>query len=90
MKQELGPFLHKHRLAAGYTQMAVAAELGYTTPQFISNWERGVSSPPLNVLAKICEIYGVSEENLFDLVVQSTLVRVEVSMRDEYKRLKKA
>ncbi|MNL72846.1 helix-turn-helix protein [compost metagenome] len=70
--------------------MAVAAELGYTTPQFISNWERGISAPPLNVIAKLAALYSVSEQTLFDLLLKSTLERVEISMREEFKRMKKA
>lgn len=39
----LAELLKEKRLAAHISQKTVAEKLGYTTAQFISNWERGVS-----------------------------------------------
>lgn len=41
------------RSTAGLTQSQLAKKLGYTTSQFVSNWERGASVPPLKTLPKI-------------------------------------
>lgn len=60
-KGVLASYLRHKRLIAGLSQAAVAKELGYSSPQFVSNWERGVSSPPGNVIPKIAELYGLSE-----------------------------
>ena len=48
--QKLGPFLKKARSKMGLSQRDVADKLGYTSPQFISNVERGLCSPPLKKL----------------------------------------
>lgn len=90
MDQELAQFLHSKRVAAGLTQMAVANKLGYSTPQFISNWERGISQPPMTILVSLSRMYEVPEQVLFDLLLKTTLARVEHSMRDEFGRLRKS
>ncbi len=46
------------------TQKDVSTQLGYSTAQFISNWERGVSFPPAKVIRKLAEIYTVNETKL--------------------------
>src|SRR5438132_1707241 len=52
-------FLKEKRVMAGLTQWDVASALKYTTAQFVSNWERGVSLPPLETLPKLAELFGV-------------------------------
>ena len=37
--------LKKMRLKAGLSQRDVSTALGYTSPQYVSNWERGKSHP---------------------------------------------
>ncbi len=44
----VGRFLRSARVSAGLTQLDVTNALGYTTAQFCSNWERGISIPPEN------------------------------------------
>lgn len=85
-KDLLHQYLQDKRLSAGLTQAEVAAELGYSSSQFISNWERGLSAPPISVIAKLSSLYGVSEESLFEYIVQNALVRVESGMRDDFKK----
>lgn len=80
----LANFLKSKRIEAGITQRDVAAKLGYTTPQFISNWERGLSSPPIPILRKISEMYGVSEDDLFQVVLKATIRVVEHDLRNQF------
>ena len=57
----MGNFLREQREAAGLSQTEVGKLLG-VTPQFISNWERGVSSVPLEFAKTVCLIYGMPKE----------------------------
>jgi len=59
-------YLKNLRLKAGLTQAEVAKVLGYSNPQFVSNWERGISLPAVNSLATLAKLYGVSINRLFD------------------------
>lgn len=55
--------LKHHRLAAGFTQAALARALD-TAPSAVSGWELGKYPPSAPVLPRIAELFGVSEEQL--------------------------
>ena len=46
-RKKLGTYLKQVRETSGLTQHDVSAKLGYSSPQFISNIERGISVVPL-------------------------------------------
>lgn len=58
-KRIVGRFLRMRRVKAGLTQLDVARHLQYTTAQFISNWERGISMPPLDTLPRLSALLKV-------------------------------
>lgn len=62
--KELGLFLKERRLSVGLSQGEVAKKLGYKTPQFISNIERGAASPPMNLLKELIHLYKISPREL--------------------------
>ena len=49
----IGKYLKEVRKAAGFSQKQVSVHFGYTTPQFISNWERGLMLPPLTTMRRL-------------------------------------
>lgn len=50
------------REAAGLSQKEVADALGYSTAQFVSNFDRSVSSPPFSQAKKLAKLYKVSPQ----------------------------
>lgn len=56
MGKHLGQALKEARVDAGYSQWDLAKPLGYTSPQYISNIERGIANVNLETLMKICRI----------------------------------
>lgn len=80
----LGEFLKLKREQAKLSQGHVAKKLRYTSPQFISNWERGVSSPPIKILRMLSDMYSVSTDDLFDLVLQHSIEQLKASLTHEY------
>lgn len=80
----LADFLKQKRTAAGLSQRDVADELGYETPQFISNWERGVSFPPISALKDLGELYKISADDLFEVTLQATVKRVTNEMKRKF------
>lgn len=66
--KEIGKLVKQGRTNAGLTQAALAKKLGYSSSQFVSNWERAASLPPLHKLAKIAKLtktqYGEFKEVL--------------------------
>jgi transcriptional regulator with XRE-family HTH domain len=59
--------LKELRMAAGLTQMDVAARLG-TTPAKVSAWEVGRVVPPTRVLAELAKTLGVDADALLEAI----------------------
>ena len=64
----LGELLKKGRSASGLSQKDVADKLGYSSSQFISNWERNISMPPANTLKKLSGLYDLPTDLLLNAV----------------------
>ena len=58
---EIGLYFKDERLAFGLSQDKLAKRLGYTTPQFISNWERGLCAPPIKMINEMCLIFKINK-----------------------------
>jgi transcriptional regulator with XRE-family HTH domain len=69
-RRVVGRFLREKRVKAGLTQWDVAHHLQYSTAQFISNWERGVSLPPLEALPKLAALFEVPGREIIDAMHQ--------------------
>lgn len=69
-KHFMGKLLRDHRVRAGMSQMDVAAACGYTTPQFVSNWERGIADPPLNMLPILAGLFGINVDAMTEEVIR--------------------
>lgn len=52
------------RVNSGMKQAEAAKEIG-VMPQTLRNWEKGKTSPNFAQLSKMCEIYGISVDNIF-------------------------
>lgn len=57
------------RERAGLTQREVSDALGYSTPQFISNVERGRCRFPIEKLTKLRKLYRLSVDQTVNMVV---------------------
>jgi len=63
-KVTVGVFLKDLRIRAGLSQLELSLKMGYSTPQFISNWERGVSEPPCKSIKKLSQVLSYDESDL--------------------------
>ena len=80
----LAKFLKEKRVESGLSQKEVAEKLGYSTSQFISNWERGISHPPLNTLRQLAEMYRISPDDMFNVLLKTTIAQVELDLKKKY------
>lgn len=62
---KLKDFLKKKRNEVGLSQKELAKKLGYTTAQFVSNWERGISRPPMDSVPKIAKLIKANEKEIY-------------------------
>ena len=70
-RKKLGQFLKDTREKVGMTQANVSAKLGYSSPQFISNIERGISVVPLKTLARMISLYKGNPETVIKIILES-------------------
>lgn len=89
VNENLGAFIRKMRLERGYSQADISVSLGYTSPQFVSDWERGISSPPVKKLIELAQLLGVKSDVLFDLLVTLATEQLVANLSQEYKKVKK-
>lgn len=68
----LGEFLTQKRKEMKLTQMQVAQAFGWTSPQFVSNIERGTAKLPMDKVKKAIEIYSVPADEFIEIFVQQT------------------
>lgn len=80
----LGAFLKDRREKAKLTQKQVAEHLDYTTPQFISSWERGDREPPINVIWRLASLYKISAEKIFDVMLEYRQATLEKELREQF------
>lgn len=83
-KNILSKLLQQKRLSANLSQKDVAEKLGYNTPQFISNWERGLSQPPINILKKLADLYKMSADELFESVLHDTIEEIKIDFTKKF------
>lgn len=66
----LGQYLQEMRIRADLTQREVSSTLGYSSAQFISNFERGISTPPLKKLKVLIQMYRMPVERVMSLILE--------------------
>jgi transcriptional regulator with XRE-family HTH domain len=66
----LGAYLKNARNKSNLSQWDVAKKIGYSSPQFISNLERGISSPPLKVLKILVDLYDISPREILEVIAE--------------------
>ncbi len=71
-QNKLSHLIKLNRKKVGLSQKEMSEKLGYTSSQFISNWERGVSSPPMDKLLEICNILEIPQNQIVDSIMFET------------------
>lgn len=77
----LNDYLRQKRLDSGLSQLDVARVLGYSSPQFVSNWERGLVSPPLETIGVLIDLYKVPANEVIDRIVDETRDYLEANLK---------
>lgn len=71
-----GETLQYLRTLSDLTQKQVADRLGYSSAQFISNFERGIAVPPLKKLKVLVRMYGADRDQLVELILDDERDRI--------------
>lgn len=68
----LAELIRNSRIEKEISQKQLAEKLGYSSSQFVSNWERGISSPPLDKLEEICRSLGIAPNEIIETIMYET------------------
>ena len=85
----LGSVLKEWRIEMGLTQMTVAKVLGYTSPQFVSNWERGMCLPPIEAIPMLGFLFKRKDDEILKLYIDVETTRIIEEYQAAKKRFKK-
>lgn len=77
----LNDYLRQKRVDSGMSQLDVARELGYSSPQFVSNWERGLVSPPLETITTLISLYKIPAGEVVERIMDETRSYLESQLR---------
>lgn len=82
--KKLGIFLKEQRENKGLTQAHVADKLGYGSPQFISNIERGISRVPIKSLRQFIEVYELRVNDVINILLEEKRLQLiqELGLND--------
>ncbi len=78
---EIGNQIKSLRQRRGITQEAMAQHLG-VTPQAISKWERGITTPDIGLLPEISAYFGVTIDEMFALSDETRMDRIQNMLWD--------
>ncbi len=83
----IGQYLKDKRVRKNLSQIDVAKVLSCKS-QFISNWERGLCSPPWNYMKTIVRLYSISEKEIvgFLMAEQEKMIRRSLGFKGFKKR----
>ena len=73
VKKNISKNIGKYREAIGMSQKELANKLG-VVPSRISNWETGANCPTIDILFQVCEILGVSINDIYGVYPDSKFI----------------
>lgn len=85
-KSEFHVYLKNLRVRATLSQESVAHALGYESSQFVSNWERGLSHPPLKAVPVLARLYQVSTQEMYQNLESAIMKNLKSSLRKRFQK----
>ncbi len=68
--KSIGRYFLKARKSAGFTQEEVAEKMGYSSGQFVSNWERGMCRIPMEHLPRLIGLYKLKPNKVIEVILE--------------------
>ncbi len=67
----------------GITQRELSQKMNYATPQFVSNWERGISLPPVRSLKTLCSEIDLELNGVIEFILDKKIKHFKNEMLEE-------
>lgn len=82
----VGRLAKEARLKANMSQADVAVKLGYTTSQYVSNWERGLAPFSPKIAKRFCQITKCNIHEMFKALVAEQREKTKEALFNKGKR----
>ena len=76
-RKKICKFFKEKRIAKNITQLEISLFLGYSSPQSISNFERGLALLPLKDLATVGKQLAIPKKLLLDFLLEESRKSLE-------------
>ena len=73
-----GKELQRFRKNSGLTQKEVSKHFGWTSAQYVSNFERDIAPCPVSTLKELCKLYEVEEKKMKSIWIKHQKLRWQV------------
>lgn len=73
IKKNISKNIAKYRESAGMSQKEFAKRLG-VAPSRVSNWETYANCPTIDILFEVCEVLGVSINDIYGVYPESSFI----------------
>ncbi|NCC16574.1 MAG: XRE family transcriptional regulator [Clostridia bacterium] len=67
IKEIISNNISKFRKESGFSQKELAEKVGAKNLTTVSSWERGVSSPDADTIIKLCKLFNISLNDLYNI-----------------------
>ncbi|MCB0412381.1 MAG: helix-turn-helix transcriptional regulator, partial [Bdellovibrionales bacterium] len=89
IETSLGEIFKKYRQLAGFSQKEMSQKLGYSNPQMLSNFERGLCNLPIEKLDHYAQLCDLSEDHVLGFLVANYISFVQAKRKDAISSPKK-
>ena len=87
--QKIGALIREHRIKSNLSQLDVARELGYESPQFVSMFERGLCKIPYETIGHLIVLLGLPERKTLEILVEAYKAEINAKITVGKKSAKK-
>ncbi|WP_312059336.1 helix-turn-helix transcriptional regulator [Anaerotignum sp.] len=67
IKEIISDNISRYRRECGFSQKELAEKIGAKNLTTVSSWERGVSSPDADTIIKLCKLFNISLNDLYNV-----------------------
>lgn len=86
--KSFGSWFRTVRESRGLTQRDIASVFDWSTAQFVSNWERGVSLPPSERLVELSSILRVPAKEIVGVIFDAKRAELEAEEAEALRAIK--
>ncbi len=78
--ESVSVYLKNARVGTGFSQAELSGKLGYTSPQIVSNWERGMCGAPLDKLFELSNILKLNKNEFLEMLLneQKQMLKLKI------------